>query len=688
VSLSPGHAISQTRLSGHFGIDLENQSFKSSIKDPNYDFLISRSLSGHFISLTAAGPAYYENFATYSLSTRIDGSYYSVRGKSERKNKYFIPRLNSYSASMSLLPLKPYSLALSMSKAHKKTIRSEPSNRTETEILSPELAVIRRYQSDIKSYKGKFRTPLSRYFSLSAEFERSDRISTRGYDFNEDRNIWVSFTEIEGYPVSEIDTIEVKNLLVDDSTTLYIDYVLIDTIRPGEEIFVEVDSGYHNVDIVPFYYNSYSARLHIQRKMQWEIIFVQPAGVRDSKQDADTFLGALELVNTEKIDNNTNFTSTSSFDSELRLDNKLSNITNNFLYTFSRLGDIGFETSFNKNQSIIDTISSRINETFTHKSSINWSKRNNLSTSLAHTYTKLNSETNGEPFSNTIHNVANTISYPITRFNYTISAKNTIMSQSDDTGYKLRQYISKISNYYAFQIYRILIEPKNETKFQFNQQISPDNQSREIDNRFMLDGTAHRVPAAGRVIVKTEYQWRKRFRETGDEITKKYQVSLSAVRSFSKDYKLSLNSALRKETYGGSSPIPGDNPDQNSPAREDQKGFSYGASLESTPIADLAVAGSIFISKQNSSTVTSYGLTVIASVPKLNIPVKTMIIGQSKGLEGLPSQTQFVWKSETSYRFRKIVLVLKHKFMRENLLKEKYSYHEILGQISRRFSIL
>ncbi|MEE9552688.1 MAG: hypothetical protein V3W18_00210 [candidate division Zixibacteria bacterium] len=688
LAFQSGVVYSKTDLSGRLGIDFENQSFKTSIKDPFLDYVVQRNLSNHFLSLNASGPVYKDNFASFTLSTRIDGSFYSVKSSDDFKSKYFTPRLNSYDASIFFLPFKPYSLALNINKYEKKAIRYEPSNRTETEVISPELAVVRRYQSKIQSYKSKFRATISRFFNFNVEYNNSVTEKERGYDFNEDRNIWVSFAEIMGYPASEMDTITVSNLIKDDSTMLYIDYALIDTIRPGEKITVVVDSGYHDVDIVPFFYNPYSNRVHVQRKMEWEIIYIQPAGVRDTKQDKDSFVSSLDFIGSENIENVSTFSYTSSFDEALRLDNELESFSNNFRYKFSRMGNISTETSINKNKTTIDTVSSRVNKTIMQKSAINWARRNGISTMFSHTYTRLNSKVNNRPFSNSIHNVASSIGYPIKRFHYFIDVKNDMLNQSDNTGYALNRFSTKISHAFDFQISRILFEPKNQTKIQFDRQKNPENKRREFENRFSLNSTVLKIPLAGRVVSKGEYQWRKRYLESGDEITKEYRLSISTTRVFNNKYKLGLTSSLRKETFGGSSPIPGKNPDQNSPARETQKGFSYGVIVEAAPVSDLSITGNVFVSKQNSTTAINYGMMISLKLPKLNIPLKTMINGQSRGLEGLPSQTQLIWESETSYRFRQIVFVLRHEYRNESLLREDYGYHEIIGKISRNFSIL
>jgi len=277
---------------------------------------------------------------------------------------------------------------------------------------------------------------------------------------------------------------------------------------------------------------------------------------------------------------------------------------------------------------------------------------------------------------------------PVKSFTYEVDMRNSVMHLSDNMGYKNRQYSTEIQNDFVFRIKGVTLEPKNQTKLSVTSQDNPDQKGNEIENNLYVRTALPPINKVGEFAIRTNIEWRKKDSEGKTDIKTKYTFDLTFTRKFYKNYKLTLLTTQEKETYGGSTPTPGANPDQISAARRPETISTYRMDLQAKPVKNVVISGNLMLIKQESATISKMGFSLIADLPLLNIPVKSFFSKQSRELVGLPTQTQLVSETSLSYRFRQITFLLTYNFNRENLLNQKYSYSEIYGKVSRSFSIL
>lgn len=689
--LSTPSIIAQTTLSGEIGLDLENFGFDNSLKDTSRNFSVTRSQSRHYLNLNLGGPLVTDNFAIYSLSSRLFGTYYSANTNEEKSNSYQKPNLNTFNGSLSLFPKRPYSLRFYMMQNKDFSIRYEMTNKSKIDILSPELAVIRRYKSNLSSRGAAAKIPLRENMDFSMEFQNSGMEVRRSYDFGEDLDIWVAFTNLLLNPIAQYDTVEVINSLPDDDVLLFIDNNLIDSISSGNNLFVEVDSGYHNIDIFPVEkYNAYRNRVHIQGNMKWEIVYKNPATPNDLDQTTDNASGALRFGGDGRFNNEARIDYSSSGENVQRIINKLTNIRNNASYEISRNVRLETQTNYSRNRNTITGISSQLNNSLDNQTMFRWDRRNGISGSISHNYINTSNETGDVLLKSTTQTVNNQLTYPVPvkSFSYEVDMKNSVTRLSDNMGYENSQYSTDIHNDFTFRIGGVMVEPRNQTKLSITSQKNPDQKGNEIENKIDIRTQLPEIKRIGEFIVKTSFEWRRKSSEGKSDIKRKYIFDLTYIRKFLENYKLTLLTTQERETYGGSTPTPGANPDQKSAARKPQVVSTYRIDLQAKPRKNIILGGNFMIIKQKSATITKMGLSAIADIPLLNIPVKSFVARQSRDLAGLPKQTQLTSETSLSYRFRQITFLLTFNLNRENLLNERYNYSEIYGKISRQFSIL
>ena len=362
--ISVNAAYSQTKLSGEIGIDLENYAFSSLQKEADRDFAISRSQSNHFIGLRISGPIKTEKFATYSASAKIYGTYFHADAEDGKSNIYLKPGLRAYNTELSLFPQRKYPLLLYMIKSQDHSIRYEANNRSNTDLPHPELTIIRRYQSILTSKGAALQAGISNNINFSTEFQNSSMKVQRDYDFEENRDIFMVFTELLQNPTVDTHTVEIINTITDDSLVLNINYNWWDTIGPGENIFVVVDSGYNEILVLPFKYNPYNIRVHVKGDMRWKIIYRPPPTPNDMDQKLNNLSALLDFGGNGKFKNTTKFNYSASDESVQKTTDKLNNLVNNAVYQRSKYTSIQMMTTYTHNKNVVDTISTQVNKLF------------------------------------------------------------------------------------------------------------------------------------------------------------------------------------------------------------------------------------------------------------------------------------------------------------------------------------
>jgi len=277
---------------------------------------------------------------------------------------------------------------------------------------------------------------------------------------------------------------------------------------------------------------------------------------------------------------------------------------------------------------------------------------------------------------------------PVRKFSYEIDMRNSISQLSDNMNYKNSQYATEVDNKFLFRVKNVMVEPNNQTKLSLTSQKNPDNKGNEIENKLSVRITPPEIKRVGEFMIKTDFEWRKRGGEGRSDIRRRYLLNLTYIRKFFDNYRLTVLTSQDRETYGGSTPIAGANPNQTSAAKTPKSVSTYRIDLQAKPAAKMVLNGNFMITSQKSSKINKIGFSIIADLPLINMPVKSFITRQTRILAGLPKQTQLTSETTLSYRFRQITLILTYNYNHENLLNENYSFSEIYGKITRGFSIL
>jgi len=595
-----------------------------------------------------------------------------------------------------MLPQKPYPLKVFISRNKDRNIRYEQANRTKTDVLEPGLAAVRRYESDMGAVGFNWSFAPAETFKFNMEMLKSDMTSSRNYDFDEDKDIWVAFSVESSGITPMVDTITVVNLLEDDSLWVFITStqtdsfptIIIDTIGIGETGMYEVNPGLHEIEFNPFYYNSYRTLLDIDDNISCDVLYKIPAAPNDLEQESDLATFRIEYNDGNKIKNETDFNSISMNESVQKLDNSIRNLINTLSYDRSANTKLSMQTTFTNTESVIDTISSQKASMFSNKMGASWAGNSGISTNLNYNFTKISTENDGLKLDSKTNILMHDLLIPLNWNDYQIETKNNITSLSDNFGYKNNQYSTEIINSLEYSYNSILFTPNNITKLSYTKQENPTSSNKEINNKTSLISTIPDIWKLGSLRLLTEYSWKKLIKGASNDIRKKLKIDAGLIRKFNKNYKIGLYSTYERESYGGSVPVAGENPNQKSPAKEPKSSTMYKIDIGATPLTFLQTSFNYSIIKQEGVELNKMNISLIAEIPKINLPIKTSYLSQGRSITGIPKQTENSIECKTSYQFRRISFILTYRFRNENLKSEEYNYHELMGKISRSFNLI
>ena len=154
-------------------------------------------------------------------------------------------------------------------------------------------------------------------------------------------------------------------------------------------------------------------------------------------------------------------------------------------------------------------------------------------------------------------------------------------------------------------------------------------------------------------------------------------------------HRLGMAANFEKETFGEEVNEVEEAPGGGAPAtpRPDQLRRTFRFDGMVTPFGGMNLGANVSSIRFNGSKIFRMTFTLNWKIPKLNIPLKSLFLKETRDLEGLPGQYLMQAETKLSYNFRKIRVVVSHRLVGERLLSEEYSYNEFLARVSREFDV-
>lgn len=682
------------KMAGELGIDLTNYKFVSDIKNSPQSYSIDRIRSAHFLGLSLNGPLGNSHFANYLSRVKLTGIYFDSKTDTANSNSYVNPKISSIIGQMTFLPDKPYPLKLYASKSDEYSLQYESSNRTDRQRLQPELSIVRSYRNERSSVGGMLQVTPSEKVKFVTELNKETSSSNRIYDFGEQLDIWVDFTDLGATLGDTAITAIISNDFDSASVVFIITYldtldlasdtiIIIDTLAPGMTTTKQLFIGLNKFEFQAQNFNKFSGFYTITENLMVTASFRDQAAPNDIDQKRNSFTTLVKLGGDGNLTSEAYFEKNTLEDMLLIQKTSLTNFSNELKYIHSREISSSMLTTYTKNVSEVDTLSAQTATAFTHQSAFNYIRRRGLSAVFMHSYGHNVSEVGSIILKNDMNLLSSKLSYPFRKYNYLIEQKNNVTLNSDNTGYTNNQYSTELINKAEFRFAGITSRPLSEIKYVLNKQENPFQQSREIETKFDLDNKYY-SKFAGDIKIKTSYSYRNRWNDNSSDTKNRYIIDFMVIKKIGEAYRISLMSNQTWEDFGGWIDVGGKKEDVIKPI---EYTATYKFDLQSTLSSNLTLGVSYMLISQETTSIKKYGASLIANIPQINLPIKSFLLYEERVLSGLAPQTQLSIETKTNYRIRQINFVLTHEYRRENQLFETYSVNELIGTIYRNFDV-
>ncbi|RKX22603.1 MAG: hypothetical protein DRP35_01525 [Candidatus Zixiibacteriota bacterium] len=685
-----GQVYSESGMTGTLGMDVKSYSFNNLVKDSSLTFNVKRVLSNHFLNLSFNSPLMNENFANLTSQLNLVGSFYNASNEVNSAGQYISPDLNGFFGQITFFPLKRFPLQLYRNSMLAYDIRYESGNRTDIELVQPSLAVVRRYESDKVTDGSMLKINFHNNFKMMSEYKQDRSETVRNYDFGEDNNIWVDIINGLVNPIRETDTIKIVNMISDDSVSIHVDLDSIGILDPFESITIVVDSGYHNVRMTPrTHYNQLNFRIAVHSNSEWEIVYNEPGTPNDIDQVITTSNVSFKFGSSDtKFKSDMMYEYSDQNESNQILSTLMNNFSNSASYKFSNKIDMNFLTTYTNNKSSVDTLSAQKTDAFSQMTTLNYLIKRNWNSSFSHSYNKNKSDNGIEELSGDVNIFTNSFNINSRKLSHKFSCKNNVSLTKDSKDYQNNQYSTNIINSIEFRKFNFIFTPKYDMKLSRNTQKNPTQGSNEIDSKLNLVGEIFDTKLMGDVKFNTGYSYRKKIDDSGsDDIKRKYLFDIIAMKKFNSTYKVMFLSSHIYETYGGSTPVVGPNPDQQSVAKPGVYKSTYKIDLQVRPNDETSFSTNFMFISQEGTSIKKIGFTFNATLPYIKIPLKSYIIKEFRALSGLPTQTQTSAELKFNIQFRQISVIFKYNYTNEDLIVNKFSFHQITGKLTRNFNL-
>jgi hypothetical protein len=697
----------ETDLTGEVGVDLTVLSYGTAIKDTTWDYSASRSGSSHFLNLNLIGPLVNSHFANYATNLRLYGTYFRSSTDLQSNTEYVQPGIRGFYGQATFLPEKPFPLRLYRSDAKEYPLQYEPNNRSDRDRLLPALSIVRRYRHDRDATGAVWQFTPSENIRFLTEYKDENSTAHRIYDFGEDNDIWVTFISSGARPGDTVFTVLVNNDLPDtaDIEIVNLDSInanpgfpplTIDDLPPQHTRTVYLFPGRTEIQVASEDFNPYFNIIDVDSNMVISLQFDDPAAPNDREQKRKSITNMLKLGNDKSRARNETFYEYS--DQREMVQNQLSyvhSISNLVNYSVSDNIKTNMLSNLQENRTRIDTISIQWSRVLMNQTSVNYFKRQGMSGSLLHIYSRNYShvgnpsrppDTTGENGNDTLisdmNNFMGRLTHPSKWMNHRLDLRANITLLSDNTDYAKKQYTGEMINNMEFYTLGANWQPQHTLKYTRNLQENPIKRTHEIETKLAFLGRKS-TSTLGDLRWRTEYSYRNRWDDIGTDIKKRYLFNMSMIRRFGERLRVSLLSNQEWEVTGGTAPtVSGASSEGNTRYKS-----SYKIDISAVPLKDLSLSGSVMLISQGDNSINKYGFSLNTIIPWIKMPLKSLVMAESRQLKGQDPQNQFSIETTVSHRIRKISLTLQHLYLKEGLSFETYSLNEIRGKISRHFGV-
>jgi hypothetical protein len=688
----------QHTIDGLIGVDLHAISSTSESHENSYPTVdATRLMSNHFVSFANQGNIKNEQFAKYSLSTRLKGFFTAMNSKNLEESSYAAPSLNMFSGAVSFFPMRSYYLNLYYLKMKELALRYNQTNRAKTELLTPGLAVLQKNRIDATKYGSSISSKLSERASITAAYNESSTQNSYDYDFAENKNIIITSLDFPGDIYTNTVPITFTNNIDDDSVRI-VSGIINEIIPPGFSSTIVFDTGFHFIDIIPLHtYNQSSISIDANREQR----FLVTIDVEDYPAQGDIID---DISNTEvefvykgrSLDLNTSYFFEDALRKSQGAKETNSEIKNSLRYGLTRALKLAVRTEKTRRENTSKDNQTQTVDDFKNHSILSFDRRRGLAGDIGHQYGKsTNTNPEGIEDKTTDTKLSSRISLPTNRLkhNTSLSGELSFQDMAGTTNSNSKNKSATLTNTMELFYKGIKLVPTSSiratSRHRTTDSVVTEGSEQSISST--LEGSRQDTRLLGDVSSKLSHS----FTKTVSDSKTKDNSSIIWELMFSKDISENQSISIRtSHSWGFTGDVDVVEVDTISrelttttlktPTRyENASSIGY----TSTQFEDIDFSTSLAMTNAPGVQTVNITISLETYIPFIRFPFSSEIAKQYRSLEGLPGQTSFRMESLISYRFNQINLKITHLYAEEKLVLDTYKFYELSVGITRTFGM-
>lgn len=705
--LSSADISGKTKFGGVIGFDWQNYGFEripKNLKDSLNYGRTDRTLLNHYLELSFSGDIAEGNFADYRLFGGFWGRFNQTSTNEYKNNSdYQFLKLNNYAGQFTFFPKRRYPLKLFHINTEDVNLEYEQGYRGSTKLKETGLATIRKYETNKTSTGAEMKYKFSEDLVFSSNYETQIDQRLRVYEFDENRDIWVDLRLDYSTQITTTAKVNFENNLQDDSVRIVLDVFDL-LLGPGDTTTITIDTGTYTVDIIPLNkYKPLTLEARIDINMFWKIEFTSPPGSADSDLDRDKIYAQLKYEGEGKLSNTTILDASDESNFVTNAQTKKTNLSNLISYDFTRETDAQMKITYFKNENLVDNIPSQDLSKYEVNTIFNHLPRKGLESYVQHLYSTTTSITRGEEITNDVNDVESRLFYGFKRMNSRFGLKTNFTLQSNSKEEKSRELKNTLSNQFDFFFvgfkwtpYLEFINTKERGETVNSKEIKDtDGNVIGIDRNKLVENTTRNefrirlnneiinIDRYGIITMTSEFYTQKQSDGTSSTSRKTYKTEVNAIKNLSTKLIFSFNTLQELQTADE--------------GIEDERKSTYRFDLQSRLSQDYVFGGNIMFLSDPKTNETRYSMNVTALLPKIKIPYNSTLTYQDRTIfstksddfgnlvENQIAQSNFTWENKIKTKIRKITIEFEHKYSKEKLTNNDYTFHEVVAKVKRVF---
>lgn len=678
----------QQSLQGRLGLDLNTYDFKNELKDTTAAYPITRSRLSHFLDLELSGPLISSEFMQYALLTTIRGIYFTTNSDALSNSTYSGPSLTNYDAELTLFPQKRYPLRLFKGRLKDKSLIYEETFRNETDVQRPGLVTLRRYEIERSSEGASLTANISEAVNAVSGYRRNESVSTRTYEFDENRDIWVDVQPDLPDPLKVLDTVTISNQLSGVDIRVIIDQNINLLISQGLDEAVELSPGIHSVSVIPLsYYRQYEFSVTVNANAAWKVIYVPPAGGNDRREEEDNIELGLSIDGGRKYKVRSDYSYEDGLETFRGQSDKKHTFNNNIDWRLSRSLRMTAETLVSSGKSELGVISSRSDRLLSQRTTVTRGELANTIINVSHSYSRNSQEAKGSPnSSSTLNEITSSVELPVKQLSQRVKISTLASFLSTSTELSKNLYTSAIQDHLDFVTMGMRLKPNVEVSYSITNQKGPDVEARQFRVNSRLASQIINPPIVDDFRMETGARYERNTSETSGRTEKQYQADVIMNKNIGAKAQLNFLTSHKYRIQSVSQETEGFDVGEVQQPDVTIYDATYSVSLRFKPNKELMISPGYTATIGESGTVQQYTLGLETRLPLIGAPLNSFLRTQIRDFEGLEQQTTVDLETKLLFAFREIYVRLKHEYSREKLLTSVFTFHEIRAEIVRRIS--